>query len=51
MQTNPDTIGRAFVKGVRMVMIFAMPFYMGLAMTAEPLVLTVLGDKWRRLRP
>ncbi|MEG8048866.1 lipopolysaccharide biosynthesis protein [Sphingomonas aurantiaca] len=51
MQADPDAIGRAFVKGVRMVMIVAMPFYMGLAATAEPLVLTVLGDKWRETAP
>ena len=48
---DPDAIGRAFVQGVRMVMIVAMPFYMGLAATAEPLVLTVLGDKWRETAP
>ncbi len=51
MQADPAAIGRAFVKGVRMVMIVAMPFYMGLAATAEPLVLTVLGDKWRETAP
>lgn len=51
MQADPDAIGRAFVKGVRMVMVVAMPFYMGLAATAEPLVLTVLGDKWRETAP
>jgi len=51
MQSDPDAIGRAFVKGVRMVMIAAMPFYMGLAATAEPLVLTMLGEKWRETAP
>jgi len=47
MQADPDAIGRALVKGVRMVM----PFYMGLAVTAEPMILTVLGDKWRETAP
>ncbi|WP_435368634.1 lipopolysaccharide biosynthesis protein [Sphingomonas faeni] len=51
MQHDPDAIGRAFVRGVRMVMIVAMPFYMGLAATSEPLVLTMLGDKWRETAP
>jgi len=51
MQADPDAIARAFVKGVRLVMIAAMPFYLGLAATAEPLVLTVLGDKWRETIP
>ncbi|MEG8053048.1 lipopolysaccharide biosynthesis protein [Sphingomonas aerolata] len=51
MQADPDAIGRAFVKGVRLVMIVAMPFYLGLAVTAEPLVLTVLGEKWVETAP
>ncbi len=51
MQADPDAIAHAFVKGVRLVMIAAMPFYLGLAATAEPLVLTVLGDKWRETIP
>lgn len=36
----------AFTKAVRIVMAAALPFYVGLAVTAEPLVLTMLGDKW-----
>ena len=32
-------------------MIAALPFYFGLAATAEPLVLTVLGEKWREAAP
>ncbi|WP_380783434.1 lipopolysaccharide biosynthesis protein [Sphingomonas sp. R86520] len=47
MQAEPAAMARAFVRGVQVVMVVAMPFYMGLATTAEPLVLTVLGDKWR----
>ncbi len=51
LQADPDAIGRAFVKAVRLVMIVAMPFYMGLAATAEPLVLTMLGETWRETGP
>ncbi len=51
MQEDPDAIGRAFVKGVRLVMVVAMPFYLGLAATAEPLVLTMLGAKWVETAP
>ena len=51
MYHEPGAIGRAFVKGLRMVMIVAMPVYMGLAATAEPLVLTILGDKWHEMAP
>src|SRR3546814_14561309 len=32
-------------------MIAALPFYLGLAVTAEPLVLTMLGEKWRAAIP
>ena len=32
-------------------MVAALPFYFGLAATAEPLVLTMLGDKWREAIP
>ncbi len=51
MQADPDAMARAFLRGVRIVMVVAMPFYMGLAATAEPLVLTVLGEKWREAAP
>ncbi len=41
----------AFVKTVRLVMLVALPFYFGLAVTAEPFVLTILGDKWSGVVP
>jgi hypothetical protein len=34
------------VRSVEIVMVVALPFYLGLAETAEALVLTVLGPKW-----
>jgi len=46
MQGQGDAFGQAFLKAVRLVMLIVLPFYLGLAATAEPLVLTVLGDKW-----
>jgi O-antigen/teichoic acid export membrane protein len=51
MQHDDGAIARAFVRAVRIVMVVAMPFYLGLAATAEPLVLTVLGEKWRETAP
>ncbi len=51
MERDSDAIARAFVRAVRIVMVVAMPFYLGLAATAEPLVLTVLGEKWRETAP
>jgi O-antigen/teichoic acid export membrane protein len=46
MQTRRDAIAYAFLKAVRLIMLITLPFYLGLAVTARPLVLTVLGPKW-----
>ncbi|WP_267394700.1 lipopolysaccharide biosynthesis protein [Sphingomonas sp. GC_Shp_1] len=46
IQHDQQAIGAAFVRAVRIIMVAAMPFYLGLAATAEPLVLTMLGTKW-----
>lgn len=51
LQDAPEQLAAAFVKGLRIVMAAAMPFYLGLAVTAEPLVLTVLGEKWAGAAP
>ena len=51
IQHDADAVARAFVRAVRVIMLAAMPFYLGLAATAEPLVLTVLGDKWAEMAP
>lgn len=40
---------RAFEKSVRIVMLATMPLFLGLAITAEPLVATMLGAKWREI--
>jgi O-antigen/teichoic acid export membrane protein len=46
IQARPDMIQSAFLKSIRLIMLVAMPFYFGLAVTAEPLVTTFLGAKW-----
>jgi O-antigen/teichoic acid export membrane protein len=46
MQSDRGAIAFAFSRAVRLIMLIALPFYFGLAATAEPLVLTVLGPKW-----
>ena len=46
IQARPDMIQSAFLKSVRLIMLVALPFYFGLATTAEPFVLSVLGPKW-----
>ena len=51
IQHDRAAVARAFTRTVRVIMLVAMPCYMGLAATAEPLVLTVLGDKWVEMAP
>src|SRR6185436_15096618 len=51
IQARPDMIQHAFLKSVRLIMLAALPFYFGLAVTARPLVLTFLGAKWSEVVP
>ncbi|WP_431471183.1 oligosaccharide flippase family protein [Sphingosinithalassobacter sp. LHW66-3] len=51
MQEDRRAAAGAFTTAARLVMLVGMPFYLGLAATAEPLVLTVLGEKWREAIP
>lgn len=46
IQHDDRAVARAFVRATRIIMVAALPFYFGLAVTAEPLVLTMLGPKW-----
>lgn len=47
IQARPDMIQSSFLKSIRLIMLVCMPFYFGLAVTAQPLVETFLGTKWR----
>jgi len=51
IQSQRDVIQNAFLKSVRLIMLAALPFYFGLAVTAGPLVLTFLGSKWAETAP
>ena len=51
LQEKPEAVAAAFVKTVRLIMLIALPFYLGLAATAEPVVLTALGSKWAETVP
>src|SRR3546814_13491201 len=46
IQADRDRMSGAFLKATRLVMLAALPFYFGLAATAEPLILTLLRPKW-----
>ncbi|GAA0338427.1 hypothetical protein GCM10009087_56130 [Sphingomonas oligophenolica] len=51
IQHDTEAVAMAFNRSVRIIMVAALPFYAGLAVTAEPLVITALGDKWREAVP
>lgn len=51
LQNDQRVFAYAFTRGVRVVMVAALPFYFGLVVTAEPLVLTMLGAKWAETIP
>ena len=51
LQHDDAAVARAFARSVRFIMVAALPFYLGLSATAEPLVLTMLGDKWAEAVP
>ncbi len=51
LQHDAAARASAFAKGVRVVMAAALPFYLGLAATAEPVVIAMLGEKWREAIP
>ena len=46
-----DALAQGFARAAQVVMAAALPFYLGLATTAEPLVLSVLGEKWVEVVP
>lgn len=46
IQNERERMGSGFLKSLRLILLVTMPAYLGLAVTAEPLVATVLGEKW-----
>ena len=46
MHRAQKPIGPAFTNSVRLILTAVLPFYFGLAITAEPLVESVLGEQW-----
>ena len=51
LQSDRAAVAAAFVKSARIIMVVALPFYLGLAATARPLVDVVLGPKWIEAAP
>ncbi len=51
MQTDPRAVAESFAKALGLIMLAALPCYVGLAVAAEPLVLTAMGPKWVEVVP
>jgi len=51
LRDDKAAVGAAFTKSARLVMLVAMPFYLGMAATADPLVAVALGPKWMEAVP
>lgn len=51
MQADTGAIRWSFLRALRLIMLVACPLYFGMAATAEPLVLTLFGEKWRAMTP
>ncbi|MBX7495158.1 lipopolysaccharide biosynthesis protein [Qipengyuania sp. 6B39] len=51
IQADHEAFARGFLTSVRGIMLLAIPFCLGLAVTADPLVHVVLGEKWLGVVP
>ena len=51
MRDDPAAVAQGFVRSVRVLMLIAVPFFIGLAVTAGPAVAIALGPKWAEAAP
>lgn len=51
MQSDLGAIRWSFARALRLIMLVACPLYLGMAVSAEPLVVTLLGVKWLDMAP
>lgn len=51
MRREHKPIAPAFAQSVRLIMLVALPFYFGLAITADSLVAAILGEQWLETIP
>ena len=51
LQSNPRALAWSFLKAIRLVMLISCPLYLGMAVTAYPLVETIFGPKWIEMSP
>ncbi|WP_242415134.1 lipopolysaccharide biosynthesis protein [Sphingomonas panni] len=51
MRDDPVAVAQGFVRSVRVLMLVAVPFFIGLAVTARPAVAIALGPQWSEAAP
>ena len=51
LQSDRETLARAFLTAVRLIMLVVSPIFLGMYASAEPLVLTAFGPKWGEMAP
>jgi O-antigen/teichoic acid export membrane protein len=51
MQADRSRVAWSFAKAIRLLMLVACPLYLGMAVTAQPLVETLFGAKWLAMAP
>ena len=51
MQADKGAVAWSFSRALGLIMLVALPCYVGLAATAEPLVLTAMGPRWAEVVP
>ncbi len=51
LQNDRAALSAGFLKAVRLIMLISCPFYLGMAVTAGPLVEVVMGPKWIEAAP
>jgi O-antigen/teichoic acid export membrane protein len=51
LQNDRTALSAGFLKAVRLIMLISCPLYLGMAVTAGPLVEVVMGPKWTEASP
>jgi O-antigen/teichoic acid export membrane protein len=51
LQNDKEALSAGFLKAVRLIMLVSCPLYLGMAVTAQPLVDVVMGPKWSEAAP
>jgi O-antigen/teichoic acid export membrane protein len=51
LQNDKAALSAGFLKAVRLIMLISCPLYLGMSVTAGPLVDTLMGPKWHEAKP